>query len=384
MKKKTYGLSIVSAAKAVAAPELPYEPPRPRRYHPKIALVGCGGISAYHLRNYRDMGLDVAMLCDAQVQRAADRAREFFPKAAVTASYQDVLKREDIEVVDVATHTHERVPIIEAALKARKHVLSQKPFVFDLAVGKRLADLADKNNVRLAVNQNGRWSPHWSYLTQLVCRGALGEIASIDFTLAWDHSWIADTAFNTLHHLVLYDFGIHWFDIAGLFMSGRRAKSVFAKISAARRQPFTPPALACVVADYGDAQVRWSFNAANAFDQSDRTVICGSKGTAVSEGPSLSEQTVRFTTRRGTAKPKLKGTWFANGFQGAMGELLCAIERKREPLHGARNNLLTLELVFAALASAGAGKPVAPGAARCLSGKLLAQCLPAASPASKK
>jgi predicted dehydrogenase len=268
------------------------------------------------------------------------------------------------------------VPLIRAALEAGKHVLSQKPFVLDLEVGARLADLAAERGVCLAVNQNGRWAPHWSYLTQLVRRGKLGEIATIDFTVAWDHSWVRGTSFDRLHHLVLYDFAVHWFDIATVFMGGRRAKSVYALSGPAPAQPIQPPTLASVVADYGDAQVRWSFHAANRFAPCERTLICGTRGTAESAGPSLVEQRVTVTTARGSARPELEGNRFENGFQGAMGELLRAIEERREPGHSARANLATLELAFAALASAESGRPVAPGSTRRLPRALLAKCRP--------
>jgi predicted dehydrogenase len=78
----------------------------------------------------------------------------------------------------------------------------------------------------------------------------------------------------------------------------------------------------------------------------------------------LSEQTVTLHTEHGHASPQLEGTWFTSGFQGAMGELLCAIEEKREPSHSARGNLDTLALCFAALASANTGQPVKVGSIR--------------------
>jgi len=103
-----------------------------------------------------------------------------------------------------------------------------------------------------------------------------------------------------------------------------------------------------------------------AYDQSDRTLITGSHGTLRSARPSLSRQQVTLTTESGRASPDLQGTWFDNGFQGAMGELLCAIEDQREPLHSALNNLRTLALVFAAVHSADSGEPVRPGTVRSL------------------
>ena len=379
MKKSTYGVSQNQGAKPTAAAALPYLPPQPRRYHPNIGLVGCGGISACHLKNYRDMGLNVVALCDLDLERAKTRAREYFPQAAIVADYRELVCLKGLEVVDVATHPAERVPIMEAALKAGRHVLSQKPFALDITTAQRLTDLAAKQGVKLAVNQNGRWAPHWSYLRQLIQKGTLGTLRSLDFTVSWDHAWVKTTPFNSIHHLVLYDFAVHWFDIASVFLDGRKAKSVFATVTAGTAQPFDPPALAAVIADYGDAQARWSFNGANAFAQCDRTLICGSEGTALSRGPTSSQQTVTYTTARGAASPPLEGSWFVNGFQGTMGELLCAIEQKREPSHSAANNLTTLELAFAALASAASGRPVAPGATRRLSGDLLRQCRPAAA-----
>jgi hypothetical protein len=44
----------------------------------------------------------------------------------------------------------------------------------------------------------------------------------------------------------------------------------------------------------------------------------------------------------------LEGVWFPDGFHGAMAELLCAFEERREPEHSARNNLRSLALCFAA------------------------------------
>src|SRR5688572_13121664 len=134
----TYGLSSRPASHAVAAPELPYLPPRPRHYRPKIALIGCGGISEYHLRAYAAMELDVVALCDRNPERAEKRRIEFFPAAHVCTDYREVLARDDLAVVDITLHPAGRVAVTEAALHARKHVLSQKPFVLDLDTGERL------------------------------------------------------------------------------------------------------------------------------------------------------------------------------------------------------------------------------------------------------
>ena len=357
----TYGLSAVAASRVVAAPELPYLPPTPRRYRPRIGVIGCGGISEYHLRAYAALGLDVAALCDRHLDRAERRRQEFFPGAQVYSDYRDVLGRGDLEVVDLTLHPADRLPVMEAALRARKHVLSQKPFVHDLATGARIAELADACGVKLAVNQNGRWAPHFSYLTAAVDAGLIGEVSSIDCTLQWDHTWTAGTTFEEVHHLVLLDFGIHWFDLVARLLRGRPAQRVWASAMRAPFQQMKPPMLAHAAIDFEGAQARLNFNGHVQCGQEDRTVICGRRGTLRSSGPSLSDQVVTLHTPEGEASPALRGTWFTNGFQGAMTELLCAIEDDREPSHSARRTLDSLALCFAALASADTGRPQVPG-----------------------
>ena len=61
-----------------------------------------------------------------------------------------------------------------------------------------------------------------------------------------------------------------------------------------------------------------------------------------------------------------------------MGELLLAIEQDREPSNSAENNIASLELVFAALASCEnkSNLPVQPGKIKKLDGTLLRRCRP--------
>lgn len=363
-KKDEYGLSKVSPSRPISAPRLDYRPRDPKHYRPAIGLIGCGGISGSHLTAYKRAGYRVAALCDLVEEKARERQKEFYPRATVYTDYRDLLQRDDIEVVDIATHPPERVAIIEDALEAGKHVLSQKPFVLDLDVGQRLVDLAAKKGVRLAVNQNGRWAPHFSYIRHALQDGLLGDTISANLTVHWDHTWIIGTVFEEIHHLVLYDFGIHWFDAVSQFFGDRAVHSVYASVARAKGQQARPPMLAQCLIEYDGGQASLIFNAQVPLGQEDRTYVAGTRGTILSIGPSLSDQTLTIYLERGFGSPKLQGQWFPDGFHGTMGELLCAIEEEREPENSARNNLKSLELCFAAIASATDGKPKQPGRVR--------------------
>jgi len=359
-----YGISKIQHTGAIAAPELDYRPRNPRQYNPLIGLIGCGGITAHHLNAYKKAGYHVVAVCDIHRENAEKRRAEYFPDAEVFTDHHALLRRQDIEVVDIATHPEPRAALIEDALRAGKHVLSQKPFVLDLDAGERLATIADEQGRKLAVNQNGRWAPHFSYMRHAIAQGLIGDVTVVNFALNWDHTWIAGTPFEKIHHIVLYDFAIHWFDIALQFLPGRHAKRVYANVTRAAGQTINPPLIAAALAEFDGAVAAFGFNGASTHGQSDRTVITGTKGTLISAGPGLTEQTVRLFTAEGESVAALAGSWFPDGFHGTMAELLSAIEDDREPTHSARNNLHSLALAFAAMASADSGEPQTPGAVR--------------------
>jgi predicted dehydrogenase len=354
--------------RAAVAPLLAYQPRDPKRYRPAIGLVGCGGITKWHLTAYRKAGYNVVALCDVDRARAEKRRDEFYPRAMVTDDFRQVLARDDIEVVDITTHPPERPPLVEAAIAARKHVLSQKPFVLDLDVGERLTDLADKMSVKLAVNQNARWAPHFSYIREAVRTGLLGTIDAVHCDIHWNHSWIKGGPFEDVDHLILYDFAIHWFDFLTTLMAGAKPRRVYATRNRAATQTVRPPLMGQAMIEYESAQASLIFDGFTQFDPVDRTVVVGSKGVIRSSGPTSQKQQVELVTKKFAFRPKLKGCWFPDGFHGTMGELLCAIEEKREPSHSARNNLTSLALCFAAVASAERREPVVPGSVRSLPG----------------
>jgi predicted dehydrogenase len=165
--------------------------------------------------------------------------------------------------------------------------------------------------------------------------------------------------FENMEHLVLLDFAIHWFDILQCFMGGRRAKWVFAAEAGFSSQVYQAPSLASVIVQYPEAQARMSFNAHTQCGEEDTTTITGTRGVLRARGPGLNDQRqIEIHTAGGAMAVSLEGHWFEQGFQGTMGELLCALEEQREPEHSASNNLGGLELCLAALKSAKTGSKV--------------------------
>ncbi|MBI9106872.1 MAG: Gfo/Idh/MocA family oxidoreductase [Spirochaetales bacterium] len=359
-EKDRYGIGKTGSTAKIKAPLIDYLPPKPRSYNPSLALIGCGGISEQHLIAYTKAGWNISVLCDVNREKAEEAKKRFNLSSRIEEDWENLINDDEIDVVDLAVHPKVRDRMFEPFISSKKHILSQKPFVTDIARGQEIVAKAASAGIKLGVNQNGRWSPHYSYIRGLIDSGALGDVQAIRHSISWDHSWTKGTPFEDIHYLILFDFGIHWFDMVNCFLKGQKVKSVFAKASYAAGQDERPPLLSSVIFDYEGGQASIDFNAFTRFGQEDRTLVVGTKGTAQSFGPDLLSQKVTFSCASGRAVPELEGSWFPDGFAGAMGELLCAIEEDRQPLNNAAENLLSLRYCFAALKSARTGRPVDP------------------------
>ncbi len=347
-----YSLTTKGTTSAITAPVFPYMPVVSENCTLKIGLIGCGGISEAHLTAYKKAGFYVVALCDKFTERAGKRQSKFCPEARIYSDYTELLRSPDIDVVDIATHPADRVAIIRSALLHDKHVLSQKPFVEDIAIGEELVELAENRGLKLAVNQNGRWAPHLCYIRNAVRSGILGDIFSIHVAVHWDHTWTIGTSFEEIEDLILYDFAIHWFDFVSSLIGRREILRVDATRTKAIGQTAKPALLAQCTVNFQGGHASLVFDG-NVRDTSyDSTFVAGTLGSIRSSGPNLNEQEMTLSTSEGISQPVLTGQWFNDGFQGTMSELLHSIETGSVPINNARENLRSLDLCFQALATA--------------------------------
>lgn len=341
---------------------LDYAPKPERGPQLGIAVVGTGGISGMHLTAYRAAGYRVLALCDHAEEKAVARRDEFFPEADVYTDLDQVLARDDIAVIDIATHVDVRPQLVRRALAAGKHVLSQKPFVRDLVEGEELIKAAEQAGRLLAVNQNGRWAPHFAFLLAAVRAGTVGRVSSADFAVYWPHDLGVqhDPVFSTMPDLILYDFGIHWFDIVAQVFAGAEPRSVIAFTGSVAGQVIDVPTVASVVVEFDQGQATLLFRGASHFDETGRYRIEGDAGVISHQGQSLGGTSATVTTADGSATVDLDGTWWSHGMLGTMAELLAAIHDGQSPSNAAGTSLPGLRLCFAAIESSHTGRPVDP------------------------
>lgn len=351
---------VAAAVEEIDAPVLPYAPAIIDR-DVRIAFIGCGGIASTHLAAYQSRGWKVVAFCDIDKNRAQARADQFFPDALVTDNPEEIFALEGVDAIDIATHTRHRPPLLRRAIECGHHVLSQKPFVTDIQVGKELIALAEEKGVMLCVNQNGRFAPHFSYIRELVTSGTLGTITGIHTQIHWNHTWIAGTPFAQMRDIILYDFAIHWFDFVASLLPNDAEVTVTAFRGAPRVDLALPALEATAVVEWPGGRATVSFDAGCLYGSGDSTTVIGTDGSVSSTGPDGGTQEVTLNLAAGRAKPDLIGKWFNDGFAGTMAELLDASTNGRKARNDAEGNLRSLMLCFAAIESADTGKPVQVG-----------------------
>src|SRR5205814_8056700 len=132
---------------------------------------------------------------------ATDGVRDRFPFVRrVYASLDEVLADPEVAAVDIATRPAQRIEVILRAVEAGKHVLAQKPLALDLDDARRAVEAAERAGVKLAVNQNGRWSPQWRAATLLVQQGAVGDVFAVTHLHDKGLPPLVGTHFDELDH----------------------------------------------------------------------------------------------------------------------------------------------------------------------------------------
>lgn len=126
----------------------------------RLGLIGCGMIVGHHIRSYEEVygkipGLfEVAAASDLDLERAEDIAAKIGSfqarKPTVYTDYQEMLEKEELDAVSVATpHFAHHQPSIDALNKGL-NVVVEKPFAITIKAGLKMLDAAKKNNKILA------------------------------------------------------------------------------------------------------------------------------------------------------------------------------------------------------------------------------------------
>lgn len=144
--------------------------------------LGVGVIGAHawaesaHLPGYHAYDrADLVAICDTVPERAERLARKFGARRVYT-DHRELLRDPDVQMVDVCTPTDTHLPLSLDAIRAGKHVLSEKPLAHDARDAFMAAREADRHGVRTKLGFTFRYSPAVRQIHRWIRDGTLGEI----------------------------------------------------------------------------------------------------------------------------------------------------------------------------------------------------------------
>jgi predicted dehydrogenase len=162
-------------------------------YIRKIGFIGLGQQAMNLLNGFIKLpGVEVVAGADVygiKRERFIKRVTTFYQdsenealkaiKPDVYEDYKEILKREDINTVVIATPDHWHALIAIAACKAKKDVYLEKPMTFTVREGQELIKAVRRNKVVLAVGSQQRSSEEFIHAVKIVQSGKLGKIKEI-------------------------------------------------------------------------------------------------------------------------------------------------------------------------------------------------------------
>lgn len=145
----------------------------------RVALIGYGyaGKTFHAPLINATAGLTLAAVGSSQ---QATVQADLGDAVTVSADYQAVIRRADIDLVVIASPNDSHAPLAELALNAGKHVVVDKPFALSHSQARQLTLLAQQQQRLLSVFHNRRYDADFLALQQLLASGALGDIAHLE------------------------------------------------------------------------------------------------------------------------------------------------------------------------------------------------------------
>jgi predicted dehydrogenase len=142
----------------------------------RIGIIGTGQIAQAHLRRWAEIDeVEVAIACDVDADSLARTCAEFEVPDA-TSDFRELLKRDDLDAVDVCLHNNLHAPVTIEALRAGKHVYCEKPIAGSYADGEAMLDAARETGRMLHIQLGRLYTDATLACRMLVEAGELGHV----------------------------------------------------------------------------------------------------------------------------------------------------------------------------------------------------------------
>ena len=199
----------------------------------RVGFVGLGmrGPGAVSRFTYIP-GTQIVALCDYEKERA-EKCQKYLkeaslPKAAVYSGdkgYEELCKRDDIDLVYIATpHSHHYLHA-KMCLEAGKNVLCEKAFTVNADQARKLFALAKEKNLLITEAIWTRYMPSRKMIDDIISSGVIGEVTAVTANLNYAISEVERIRKPELAGGALLDVGVYTINFASMVL-GDKLKNV--------------------------------------------------------------------------------------------------------------------------------------------------------------
>lgn len=155
----------------------------------RLAIIGTGGMANVHAERFAKIrGCQLVAACDVDIARAGTFAEKHgIPECF--SNVEELLSGADIDAVSIVTPDAFHAPVSLLCLKARKHVLCEKPLALNYGDAKKMVLAARKAGVVNMVNFSYRDWPCIQAASRAVQRGEIGEVRHVE--ASYLQAWLA-------------------------------------------------------------------------------------------------------------------------------------------------------------------------------------------------
>jgi len=140
----------------------------------RFGVLGAGRIGKVHAATIAaNPKAKLAYVADAFPAAAEQLAQQ---TGARVASVEEIIAASDVDAVLIATPTPSHADLIEAASKAGKHILCEKPVSLSVDRINQCLDVVEQNKSTLMIGFNRRFDTNFSMVEQRLRNGDVGEI----------------------------------------------------------------------------------------------------------------------------------------------------------------------------------------------------------------
>lgn len=319
---------------------------------------GAGRIGAIHAANIAaHPAAQLRYIVDPVAEAAESLAKEH---GAQVAKMEVALADPAVDAVLIASSTDTHADFIEAAAKAGKAILCEKPIDLDLARTRACLQVVEETGTLLALGFNRRHDPNFHRIKNEMDAGKIGKTELIQITSRDPSPPPADYVARSGG--LFRDMMIHDLDMAQ-WLLGEKPVEIFATASclvdpAIGEAGDVDTALVTLKTASGRlAQISNSRRAAYGYDQ--RVEAFGEKGMLRAEN--VRPTTVELMTNDGAVSDKPLHFFlerYEAAYKAELDDFVAALAEKRQPLAIGRDGLIALELAEAALESSTSGLAV--------------------------